>query len=105
MVKRIVDKFEFNSLKPSDTYICQYIKTIISPVNGLPPGQRQAIIWTNGGIFSIKLQWNFERHPYIIIQEMHLEMYSVKWWQFLSRFQCFNMRFDGCPILRYFYYS
>ena len=32
------------------TYRCVGNLTIIDSDNGLPPGQRQAIIWTNDGI-------------------------------------------------------
>ena len=38
-----------NSLRPSDAYNL----TIIGPDNGLSPGRRQAIIWTNAGILLI----------------------------------------------------
>ena len=52
---------------------------IIGSDNGLPPGQRQAIIWTNAGILLI---WplginfneiNFNRNQYIFIQENAFE--------------------------------
>ena len=39
-----------NSLRPSDAYIYVSKLTIIGSDNGLSPGQRQAIIWTNAGI-------------------------------------------------------
>ena len=44
-------------------YICIYKLTIIAPDNGLSPGRRPAIIWTNAGILLIwplgnKLPWN-----------------------------------------------
>ena len=35
------------------THICVSKLTIIGPVNGLWPGRRQAIIWTNAGILLI----------------------------------------------------
>ena len=35
------------------THICVSTLTIIGSVNGLSPGRRQAIIWTNAGIFLI----------------------------------------------------
>ena len=42
------------------THICVGNLTMIGPDNGLSPGQRQAIIWTNAGIlFSKPLETNF----------------------------------------------
>ena len=35
------------------THICASKLTIFGPENGLPPGRRQAIIWTNDGILLI----------------------------------------------------
>ena len=55
------DRLIFNSLR---THICVNKLTIIGSDNGLSPGRRQAIIWTNAGIVLIrtsgtnKLQWN-----------------------------------------------
>ena len=50
--------------------------TIIGLDNGLSPGWRQAIIWTNDEIWNIvnctfrnKRKWNFNRNSYIFIQE------------------------------------
>ena len=41
----------FNSLRPSEAYMCQYTKlTTIGSDKGLSPGRRQAIIWANAGI-------------------------------------------------------
>ena len=44
------------------THICVSKLTIIGSDNGLSPGRRQAIIWTNAGILLytpwVKLQWN-----------------------------------------------
>ena len=42
-----------NSLRPSDEYICFNKLTIIGSGNGLSPGRRQDIIWTNAGIVLI----------------------------------------------------
>ena len=44
--------FKVNSLRPSDAYIRQ-LTNIIGSDNGVSPGRRQAIIWTNAGIFFI----------------------------------------------------
>ena len=52
--------------------------------NGLSPGRRQAIIWTNAGLLLIgPLETNFseiliEIHTFSF-KKMHLKMASVKW--------------------------
>ena len=63
------------------THICVSKLAIIGPDNGLSPDRRQAIIWTNAGILSIRplAQWNINRNSYIFIQEMHLKMSCGKW--------------------------
>ena len=46
----------FNSLRPSDTYSSASLNLpyrIIGTDNGLSPGRRQVIIWTNDGILLI----------------------------------------------------
>ena len=66
------------------THICVVKLTIIGSDNGLSPGRRQAIIWTNAGILLIgPLGTNFSE---ILIgiqtfsfKKMHLKMSSVKW--------------------------
>ena len=63
------------------THICVGNLTIIGPDNGLSPGQRQAIIWTNAGILLIG-PWGTNFSEILIgifIQEMHLIMSSAKW--------------------------
>ena len=65
------------------TYRCVDNLTIIDSDNGLPPGQRQAIIWTNDGILLFEhLGTNFRE---ILIQvqtvsfkKQRLEVSSVK---------------------------
>ena len=58
--------------------------TSIGSDNGLSPGRRQAIIWTNAGIFLIgPLGTNFseiliEIHTFSF-KKMHLKMSSEKW--------------------------
>ena len=42
-----------NSLRPSDAYICVGKLSIIGSDNGLLPGRRQAIIWTNARVLVI----------------------------------------------------
>ena len=66
------------------THICFVKLTIIGSDNGLSPGRRQAIIWTNAGILLIgPLGTNFIE---ILIgiqtfsfRKMHLKMLSAKW--------------------------
>ena len=74
----------FNSLRPSDACICVGNLTIIGPDNGLSPGQRQAIIWTNAGILLIEPCGTNFSEILIGIQtssfkKMHLKMSSAKW--------------------------
>ena len=66
------------------THICVVKLTIIGSDNGLSPGQRQAIIWTNDGIFLIgPLRTNFIENLIGIqtfsFKKMHLKMSSAKW--------------------------
>ena len=66
------------------THICVGKLTIIGSDNGLSPGRRQAIIWTNAGILLIgPLGTNFseisiEIHTFSV-KEMHLKISSGKW--------------------------
>ena len=65
-------------------HICISKLTIIGLDNGLSPGRRQAIIWTNVGISLIRtLGTNFseilgEIHSFSF-SKMHLKMSSAKW--------------------------
>ena len=78
------------------THICVGNLTIISSDNGLSPGRRQAIIWSNAGILlNGPLGTNFSE---ILIgiqtfsfKKMHLKMSSAKWCPFclgLSVLRC-----------------
>ena len=65
------------------THICIGKFTIIGSENGLAPGRRQAIIWTNAGIlltghFSEILIKNYT----FSFKKMHLQMSSGKWRSF-----------------------
>ena len=69
------------------THICVGNLTIIGPDNGLSPGRRQAIIWTNAGILLIG-PWgtNFSEisignHTFSF-KKIHLKMSSSKWCPF-----------------------
>ena len=65
-------------------HICVNKLTIIGSDNGLSPGRRQAIIWTNAGILLIRnLGTNFseiigEIHSFSF-SKLHLKMSSAKW--------------------------
>ena len=69
-----------DSLRPSDAYMC----IIITSDNGLSPGRRQAIIWTNAGLLLI---WtsatNFSeilsKIHILSFKKMHFKMSSAKW--------------------------
>ena len=66
------------------THICVSKLTIIGSDNGLSPGPRQAIIWTNDGILLIRtFQTHFseiasEIHTFSF-KKMHFKMSSGKW--------------------------
>ena len=66
------------------THICIDNLTIIGSDNGLSPGRRQAIIWTNAGILLIgPLGTNYseiliEIHTFTF-RKMHFKMSSAKW--------------------------
>ena len=66
------------------THICVSKITIIGSDNGLAPGRRQAIIWTNVVILLIEpLGTNFSEILIAIhifsLQKMHMNMSSGKW--------------------------
>ena len=68
--------------------------TIIGSDDGLSPGQRHVIIWSNAGIFvnwtlGNKLQWNFHRNQCIFIQENAFEN-VCEMTAILSQPQCVN---------------
>ena len=69
------------------THICVSKLTIIGSDNGLSPGRRQAIIWTNAGILLIG-HWGTTFSEILIgiqtfsFKKMHLKMSSAKWCPF-----------------------
>ena len=69
------------------THICVGNQTIIGFDNGLSPGRRQAIIWTNAGLLSIGLLGTksseilIEIHA-VLFRKMHLKLLSAKWQPF-----------------------
>ena len=66
------------------THICVGNLTIIGPDNGLSPGRRQAIIWSNAGILLIGA-WGTNFSEILIgihtfsFNKMRLKMSSAKW--------------------------
>ena len=66
------------------THICVSELTVIGSDNGLSPGRRQAIIWTNAGILLIRtIGTNFSEilgkiHSFSF-SKMYLKMASAKW--------------------------
>ena len=79
------------------THICVGKLTIIGSDNGLSPGRRQAIFWTNAGILLIRpLGTNFSEILSEIqsfsFKKMHLKMSSVKWRPF-----CFGLKVLRSP--------
>ena len=73
------------------THICIGNLTIIGSDNGLSPGRRQAITWTNVGLLLIgPLETNFSEmliqiHTFLF-RKIDLKMSSGKWWPF-----CFGL--------------
>ena len=72
-------------------HICIIKLTIIGSDDGLSPGRRQAIIWTNAGILLIgPLGTNFSEILIEILiflfKKVHLNVSSGKWWPF-----CLNL--------------
>ena len=66
------------------TYICVSKLATIGSDNGLSPGRRQAIIWSNAGILLIEPQGTNFSEIVIVIQifsfkKMHLKLSSAKW--------------------------
>ena len=69
------------------TQICVSKLTIIGRDNGLSPGWRQAIVWTNAGILIIstsetKFSEVLSEIQTVSFRKMHLKMSSAKWLQF-----------------------
>ena len=66
------------------THICVSKVTIIVSDNGLSPGRRQAVIWTNDGILltgtlGINFSGNLIEIHTFSFKKMHLKMSSGKW--------------------------
>ena len=92
-VKRSMAELSWDQCNPSKhalthwgrvTHICVSKLTIIGSDNGLSPGRRQAIIWTNAGILLIgPIRTNFNEIfieiNIISFKKIHLKMSSGKW--------------------------
>ena len=79
-----INWWSLNSLLPSDVYICIGKIIIIGPDNGLLPGRRRAIIWTNAGILTIgplgtSLSEMLIKIYIFSFKKMHLKMPSGNW--------------------------
>ena len=75
------------------THISVSKLSILGSDNGLSPGRRQAIIWTNGGILLIGPLGTIFSEILIGIQtfsftKMHSKMSSAKWRPFVSASMC-----------------
>ena len=82
------------------THICISKLTIIGSYNGLSPGRRQAIIWTNAEILLIGLLGtNFSEILIGILtfsfKKMHLKMASAKWRPFCLGLNVLKQ--EACP--------
>ena len=86
------------------THICVGNLAIIGSDNGLSPGRRQAIIWTNAGILLIgHLGTNFSE-IWIWIQtfsfkKMHFKMASAKWRPFCLSLNVLILTIEATRIL------
>ena len=83
------------------TLICVVKLTIIGSDNGLSPGRRQAIIWTNAGMMLIgPLGTNFIEISIGIqtfsFKKMHLKMSSAKWRPFCLGLNVLKKVSQGC---------
>ena len=79
------------------THICVGKLTIIGSDNGLSPGRRQSIIWTNAGLLLIgPLGTNFSEIlieiPTFSFKKMRLKVSSAKWRPFCLGFNVLKFR-------------
>ena len=84
------------------THICIGKLTIIGSDNGLSPGRRQAIIWTNVGLLSIGplriyFSENLIKIQQFSLEKMHVKMSSAKW-----RPSCLSLNVCKAVIGNYF---
>ena len=92
------------------THICVSKLTNIGSANGLSPGRRQAIIWTNDGILLIwTLGTNFvevlsEFHAYSF-KKMYFKMSSAKWRPFSLGLNVLNIHTVCCTFCWVYIYN
>ena len=94
-----------NSLRLSrETHICVSDQTIMGSNNGLSPGRRQAIIWTNTGIGSLGIHFSaFLREIQIFsFKKVHLNESSAKSQPFLSRPQCVKPQYPISTVYSFY---
>ena len=78
------------------THICVGKQTIIGSDNGLSPEQRQAIIWTNGGILLIgPLGTNFSK---ILIEIQAFSLKNIRWKMSSAKWCSFRL---GLNVLKF----
>ena len=87
------------------TYICVSKLTIIASDNGLSPGRRQPIIWTNAGILLIQISGTNLRETSseirtLSFKKMRLKVSSGKWRPFCLGFNML-LRLTWLPRARY----
>ena len=87
------------------THICVGNLTIIGSDNGLSPGRRQAIIWTNAGILLIgPLGTNFGEILAEILTlsftNMYLKVSSVKWRPFCLGLNVISYRYGKIHLTK-----
>ena len=73
-------------------HICVSKLTIIDSDDGLSPGRRQAIFWTNAGILLMGHLGNSNRKSYFFFKKIHFKNVVWKMAAILSRPQCVKKR-------------
>ena len=96
--------FQLNLLKLSDAYMSQWNYHLGSD-NGLSPGRRQAIIWTNAGklligLLGIKFNEILIEFKTFSFKKIHLKMSSAKWRLFRLGLNVLKWVFLGSFIQR-----
>ena len=85
------------------THLCISELSIIGSDNGLSPGRRQVIIWTNAGILLVgPLRTNFSEilvkiHTFSF-SKIHLKMSSVKWRPFCPGLNVLSADIKQCLV-------
>ena len=93
---RFIEIFNEHPLTHWVTHICVGNLISLGPDNGLSPGRRQAIIWTDAGILLIGLlgtnfsEISIDIHTFSFTK-MHLKMSSAKWRPFCLGLNVLNL--------------